>query len=172
MDVVRLWIPYGFIRNRVRMTWREILFGLDEELLDPSAPTHLATDIVDEANSPDSRLVDLAGLSAHQDARPYVEALAAREPEEPLPEIKAKWLCVSLAWLYERRNEYEDPLREVAKVYADFDYPERIASFVHYMPMDEPDLGSRELNEARLYQKWKDYLDDCWSEHARHLGTR
>ncbi|RYE51739.1 MAG: hypothetical protein EOP21_00575 [Hyphomicrobiales bacterium] len=28
------------------------------------------------------------------------------------------------------------------------------------MPMDEPDLGSRELNERRLYERWKRYLDD------------
>jgi hypothetical protein len=92
--------------------------------------------------------------------------LAAREPEETLSELRAKWLCVVLAWIFEHRNEYADPLRAVEEVYADFDYPARIASFVRYMPSDDPDLGSRELNEARLYEKWQSYLQECWRTYA------
>lgn len=34
-----------------------------------------------------------------------------------------------------------------------------MASFVRYRPCEEADLGSLELNEARLFEKWKKYLD-------------
>jgi hypothetical protein len=68
MDLVRLRISYPFIRNRVRMNWREILFGLKEELLDSAAPTELAADLVDNETS-DATLIELAGLSANEDGK-------------------------------------------------------------------------------------------------------
>lgn len=151
------------------MNWREILFGLKEELLDPAAPMEIAAELVDDETS-DIKLVELAGLSANDDGRQYLEALAAREREETLQELRAKWLCVVLAWIFEHRSEYADPLRAVEEVYADFEYPKRIANFVRYMPSDEPDLGSRELNESRLYEKWRSYLQECWKTYSRDGG--
>lgn len=165
MDLVHLRIPYPFIRDRVRMNWREILFGLKEELLDPAVPTELAANLVDDETS-DVTLIELAGLSTNEDGREYVETLAAREREAPLQELRAKWLCVVLAWIFEHKDEYADPLRAVEEVYADFDYPARIANFVRYMPSDDPDLGSRELNEARLYDRWRSYLQECRRTYA------
>jgi hypothetical protein len=160
MDVVQAWIPYGFIRTRARLTWREVLFGLNESLLDPAAPIEIAIECVTAGGS-DPMLLELSALSVAQDARPLVEALAGKGQDESLQEIRSTRLCLVLAWIYEHRTEYDDPLQEVEKVYADFDYPEGIAGFVRYMPMDEPDLGTRELNEARLYEKWKRYVHDC-----------
>ena len=51
------------------------------------------------------------------------------------------------------------------EVYSDFGYPPRIAGFVRYMPAEQPDLGSRELNEQRLYENWKRYLDQTSPEY-------
>jgi hypothetical protein len=33
-------------------------------------------------------------------------------------------------------------------------------SFVRYMPMIGPDLGSRELNEARMMEYWHGFVSD------------
>jgi hypothetical protein len=143
------------------MTWREVLFGLTEELLDPAAPTELAAEQLANEERSDPTLIELAGLSSGEDARAYVDKLAAHEPEEPVEEIRAKWLCLVLASIFEHRNEYDDPFRAVEEVYADFDYPARITGFIRYMPSEEPDLGSRQLNEARLYDKWKSYFQEC-----------
>jgi hypothetical protein len=65
-----------------------------------------------------------------------------------------------LAWFYEHRGEVPDPLLRVEEVYADFGYPEQIAKFVRYMPMEGPDLGSREANEHRLFERWKRYIEE------------
>jgi hypothetical protein len=50
----------------------------------------------------------------------------------------------------ENKDSYSDPLVLVEQLYADFNYPETIASFVRYMPSEEPDLGYLELNEVHL----------------------
>lgn len=76
-------------------------------------------------------------------------------------EMEAKWLYLVLDWLYQHRADLADPLQTVEEVYADFGYPECLSSFVRYMPMQGPDLGSRAANEARLFERWKSYLDEC-----------
>lgn len=160
MELVRLRIPYAFIRDRVQLSWREILFGLTEELLDPAAPSLLAADLVG-GDTEDATLIELAGLSPKEDSQPYVQTLAGRATDEPVPDGHAKWLYLVLAWIFLHRDEYADPLRAVEEVYADFGYPKQIANFVRYMPMEGPDLGSRKRNEARLYDRWQHYLQDA-----------
>jgi hypothetical protein len=64
-----------------------------------------------------------------------------------------------LDWLFNNRENYSDTLDLVVQIYSNFDYPENIAEFIRYMPSDDLDLGSLELNEGRLYEKWKEYLE-------------
>ena len=134
------------------MTWPEVLFGLRQELLDSAAPIELAEDrLADEENS-DPVLIELAGLSRTDDPLPHVEKLAAAA-DEPAEEIRGRWLFLVLAWIFEHKHDYDDPLRAIEEVYADFDYPKRIAGLVRYMPTDEPDLGSLVLNDARMLRQ-------------------
>jgi hypothetical protein len=166
MDRLRLRIPFEFIRDRVRMTWRDLLFGIDEHLLDPTAPVSFAIDRVMNEKVSEPEVIELAGLVRERDARPYLERIAARAPEEALDDIRAKWLCLVLAWIYAERGTYPDPLQKVEEVYADFGYPPGMAGFVRYMPLDGTDLGSREQNEARLYARWEQFVNECLRTHA------
>lgn len=161
MDIVQLRIPYGFIRNRVRMSWREVRFGLLNELLDPLAPVELSLEQVVEVEQPSAAMLGLAGADKNEPTLEFVEQLADSEAQQPEREIRDMWLYLVLAFIYEYRDEYPDPLQRVEEVYGDFNYPEQIANFVRYMPMDGPDLGSREANERRLFERWKLYLDEA-----------
>lgn len=161
MDLVRLCIPYAFIRKRTNVSWRDIHFGLVNQLLAPDAPIALAVDQVDELADPPAALLDLAGAGKNQPTLELVERLAEGEPGHSDDEIRSKWLYLVLAWLYEHRHEDSDPLQRIEEVYADFGYPEQLAGFVRYMPMAGPDLGSREANERRLFERWKQYVDDA-----------
>ena len=71
-----------------------------------------------------------------------------------------------LAWFCEHRGEVPDPLQRVEEVYADFGYPEQIAKFVRYVPMEGPDLGRREANERRLFERWKQYIEEVAPAYA------
>ena len=54
-----------------------------------------------------------------------------------------------------------DPLESIEIIYADFDYPAEIESFVRYMPVNDeydPWAHSDAENEQRLLTHWKDYL--------------
>jgi hypothetical protein len=162
MDVVRLRIPYQFVRERTRMSWRDVRFGLVNQLLDARAPVELAVAQVGERAEPSVALLELAGAVKGEAAFELVDHLANEEPPHSEDEIRDKWLYLVLAWLYEHRAEVPDPLQRVEEVYADFGYPEQLANFVRYLPMEGPGLGSREANERRLFERW--YIDGAASK--------
>ena len=166
MDIVRLRIPYPFLRRRIRLSWRDVRFGVVHELVDPTVPVALAVDRVVQSEAPSAELLELAGMGGKESAMDLVERLSGMEPPCDEEEVRHRWLYLVLAWIYDHRSEISDPLQRVEEVYADFGYPEEIAGFVRYMPMGGPDLGSREANERRLFERWKRYLDEMGERYA------
>jgi hypothetical protein len=161
MDLVKLAVTYDFLLPRFTLTWQDIRFGLSEELLDPRAVSRLAADRVTDSDAATSTLVQLAGLGDEDDPRSLVEDLAEPIGENQLAASKSLWLCIVLSWVFHKRDAYEDPLQFLDVIYADFGYPASIASFVRYMPSTDPDLGSRQANEARLFDRWAAFVEAC-----------
>lgn len=151
-------IPYEFVVQRAKLGWNEIQFGLDQQLIKPKAAIDKATEQLCGSDAAPKELVELAGLAEYEPVFNLVSLLAKNEVPPSDVQIKAKWLYIVLAWLFENRESMPEVLEIVELVYSDFDYPKDIAPFVRYMPMDEPDCGSRELNEARMIDHWKSYL--------------
>ena len=164
MDVVQLRIPLDFVRKRARIGWCDIKFGLANHLLDPQAPSIFAVDQVRELEEPPPAILELAESGEDGRTMELVE-LAAEGEKDCDPKLRDKWLYIVLAWLYEQRHVDSDPLQRVEEVYADFGYPSRIAGFVRYMPMVGADLGSKEANEQRMLNRWKQYLDEVGPAH-------
>lgn len=158
-NMIETQIPYDFIRNRVKLSWSDIKFGLDRQLIKPPVAVERALERAGKSDA--SRVeIELAGRSETDSVADLVDELASKETKD-LREIRAKWLYLVLDWLFYRRQSLRDPLEIVEAVYADFDYPREIAPFVRYMPMVGPDLGNREQNEARLYDYWQRYLSEA-----------
>ena len=158
MEMLTLKIPLDFIEGKLgKPTWRDALFGLENQLLDPNAVAQLALSDLDQPDPP-AELVELATAEAGRPVLVEVKELAEREAPDLEGAVASKWLYLVLAWLFEHRDELPDPLHLVEIVYAEFDYPEAVAGFVRYMPTDDADLGDRKLNEDRLIDKWDRFL--------------
>ena len=72
------------------------------------------------------------------------------------------WLFLALAWVYEHRADYVEPLEVVEMIYADFEYPDEIQGIVRFMP---PPPGAATGNPA-IEGRWKDYLTRKAAEYA------
>lgn len=158
MSVILPKPSYEFLSLHANLSWRDVLFGIKKRLISEEVSIDKA--LVELGISPDAP-ADVAILASEHDLLrilEIVDRLAAAEVSISSAEIQRKWLCLQLAWLYQIRDLVIDPLGKVESVYADFGYPEEMASFVRYMPMVGPDLGSREKNEARLYGNWRAYI--------------
>lgn len=170
MNLVSLAIPGEFIAPKARLTWREVRFGIVEELLSLDAPSEIAAELLATEADPAPAVVELACLERGESVRPALDKLANAEPEASLDEIRAKWLFLVLAWVFEHKADFEKPLQTVEMIYADFDHPEAIAGFVAYMPATEPVSPDLATNEARLYAKWEAWLAERAAFYAPSAG--
>lgn len=158
MSVILPKASYEFLSLHANLSWGDVLFGIKKGLVSEEVAIDKA--LVELGISSDAP-VDVAMLASEHDLFRIVEIvdrLAAAEVSISSAEIQRKWLYLHLAWLYQIRDLVKDPLEEVESAYADFGYPAEMASFVRYMPMVGPDLGSRGKNEARLYGNWRAYI--------------
>ena len=69
-----------------------------------------------------------------------------------------KFCDLLLTWVYENQNLYPDPLLVAEFIYEDFDAPTEVSEFIRYMPMQGCNLGSKELNEGRMMERWGAYV--------------
>jgi hypothetical protein len=167
MEQVAITVPYEFIAPRVRLTWREVRFGIEAGLFSPPDTIDLAADWLSRGDESPA-ILTLASMERDEPVLDAVGGLAEAEEPQDLVEIRRVWAFLVLAWLLEHRDQYEDPLDLVERVYADLDYPEQVAPFVRYMPSDQPELSDPAANEARLFENWERFV----TEEGQHFATR
>ena len=151
-------IPFCFLNQTARLSWTDIHYAISHDWISPKVALEFSAyrlaspldDLRDEElefvrTTTDWQIIDL------------VEALANHEKVDE-DEVQRKWLYIILSWVYANRETLDEPLQMVEEIYADFNYPEAISTFVRYMPMTGPDLGNRPKCEERLYQYWLSYL--------------
>jgi hypothetical protein len=160
--MVSIHIPYSFIREYVFLSWRDALWGYEHQLICWSDIVAMAEDRLSLVpdNSTELELAFL-GKSDTQQIGELLRDLSNNEPDDGGNLTDKKWLFLVLAWLFKNKEAVADPLAEVASIYADFNYPTEIESFVNYMPVTDgydPSNHSIEENKARLYSKWEEYL--------------
>jgi len=159
MDLSYIEFSYKDIKEYIPWSWQEIQYAVNQNIISSENVIEHAIKVLDEGILGYDIVLELAILDKDEDISPFLKKLTMLEKLEDEEYIKAKWLYAVLWSLYQKRNSYEDALEMVERIYSDFDYPQNIASLIRYMPSEEGDLGSRELNAELLYKKWERYLN-------------
>jgi hypothetical protein len=147
------------------MTWSDALWGYERQLIGWTFIVEMACDRLC-AGSNNAIEIELAGLTkseTHQTGD-LLRALAAIDTTTPTETGKQKRLFILLAWVFENKPQFADPLGEVESIYADFDYPVEVEPFVRYMPPKDGCDATRhsaDQNRERLFALWKECLDDA-----------
>ncbi len=162
MSILLRPVPYSFICEHVVLTWRDALWGYERQLIHWSDIVEIARDRL-LRGSDNSLEIELSSLGKPeaQYTGELLRALAGADSEESGKDSDKKWLFLMLAWLFKNKESISDPLDEVERIYAEFDYPPEVACFVRYMPATDGYDSSRhstEENMARLFSKWEQYL--------------
>jgi hypothetical protein len=158
MEQINITIPYTFIASKVRLTWQEVLFGIEEGIFSSHEAIDVASELLSQGDDSDA-ILDLASRTQDESIMDAVVSLAQAEAPQNIVEVRRLWAFLILVWVLEHRNQYENPLDIAEKVYADLDYPEQVDPLISYMPANEPDLGSLSANETHLFEKWTKYIE-------------
>lgn len=164
MNSLSISFPYSYASKLVKLNWYDILFAIDNGFLShQSAVEHAISELEKEENC-DQNVLELVSLTPteliqQQSINPFINKLASQIPEQVKKETKDKIMYILLSWLYEHKEQYLDSLKVVEIIYDDFGFPEIISSFVRYMPTDQPDSGSIEMNTERLLTNWKSFIN-------------
>jgi hypothetical protein len=163
-------VPFEFVEKEAPLTWADLLWGYRRSFLSWRDLVHAAEKKVAEGSSNDLE-IELASVDKESvwKVSELAERLAAKD-DGTQNQSKMKWLFLVLAWLFEKRFELDDPLGKVEEIYADFDYPSEIESFVRYMPPTDgyaPQEHSKEENYTRLIRKWGEFLENFRKQLSR-----
>lgn len=154
-------IPLQFAQSKSSLNWMDLLWAYKSNLLTWKDLIQVAIDRVD-SDSDNSLEIELAAVDKESVWK--VSELAqtlAKQCSNSDEESKQKWLFLCLAWAYENREKLADPLGVVEGIYADFDYPSAIESFVRFLPPSDgyvPAQHTQEQNHQRLMANWEKYL--------------
>jgi hypothetical protein len=152
-------IPFQFVKERHELTWREIEVGIREQWLRRGDAVAIAMACVEQGDE-DPDMVALAGVLKEDEGEvvELVSNLASRSPMCSEAEARRSWMRILLAWAFEKRSSFSDPLGIVEQIYADFGYPDEIRHLVRYNPLDA-DVSS-EHGEDALVRKWAEYVKE------------
>ena len=105
-------IPADFINQKVNLSWCDIKWGYENNLITSELPIKKAENIVLTEIYTKAEL-ELSFLIPNQsnDIFPYLNELCSETNEDST--IREKWLYILLSWLWLNRESFEDPLDEV-----------------------------------------------------------
>lgn len=155
----------------IGLSWDDIKFGYDNKYLGWHDVVNFAK--ANLKNFPENNLINELAFLTKANAFEVGLILEKLSPNFSHDNYdKERWLYIILKKLYESKDSFNDPLEEVEKIYADFDYPEEIESFVRYMPAHNNEEGRllqrKEDCIQRIYNNWANYLEE---KQARLCGN-
>ena len=157
-------------KNKIKYDWRTLYVGLELGLIKYSDIVNYA--VVFLIEHPDISNQNIVQLTWGGDDIDYESLLVDILKESHINDLnleadfrqleKRKWRFGILAYLKRKhQNDFEELLYKVAEVYADFNYPEDMDSFINYLePKDgfNPSQYSKEENVIRLINLFNDFM--------------
>jgi len=164
-------VPYDFIVKNTHLSWCDVKWGYENNLIASDVPIKMAEQIVLTGSYIDSEL-ELSFLmpESSNEVSLFLEKLCTGFEQDNDSTIRQKWLFIVLSWLWNNRASFADPLSEVEIIYADFDYPAEIEGFVKYMPPSDgydPSTHSQTENMNHLMENWVNYLEEKFVEYKK-----
>lgn len=158
MNTLHRSLPYEYVVSHVSLTWSDILFALEHDLMAKNAAVKYAYDVIEKEEKPTQTVLALTWVNNEEEIDFYLNELTNQIVEQEDNTSQEKFLYLLLNWVFEHKEQFSDPLQMVETIYADFDYPEEISNFVRYMPSSEHRLNSVEASIERLFNNWAIYL--------------
>jgi len=163
LNELSLVIPCEYAMRLVDLNWNDILYAIEQGYFLTKDAVEYAKNEISKNKDVFNALYDLAGLDPSikdfdEVVYEYVYDFSHRVSKKEKVQSKEKIMYVLLSWGYEHRDEYEDPLSFVEKIYENFDSPVAISEFTMNIPdIDDTSITIDEVMDI-FYENWNKYL--------------
>jgi hypothetical protein len=154
-SVVFLPLPSSFILGKTTVSLAELEWAFNYGLIGAQTVVDIATSML-AAGAQSGVLLDLASLS-HEELPQVKELLVGYSSGVDESEIRAKWLWLVLAHLYETQGTDEGVFDKLDALYADLGYPEEMVPFGPYAPAYES-KDDPQRARSQVLKEWRSYL--------------
>lgn len=160
-------LPFSFVDSHVHLLPAELAAGYRLGYLDEWTVVKLAERVFAAGNCQVAAVEELALLlSDDLDRVPALVAEVEADTNRTRAEERRVWLFLVLQWVYEHREISADPMGDLEKVYADFDYPQEMEPFVPFLPAPAGKSSGPEAIEERL----RAYLDSRSRDYSQRAS--
>ena len=160
-------IPFSFLKeHNIILSAKEIDFAISRKLIDLQDVEKIVnTTLVKYPNDEYLLGIALNILMNEKYLNPYVQYLEIdydgenRENGTIVSDdslVNDRWKYIILLWLFIRRSNDSADYDQINSVYASFDYPFDMVSFINYMPAQK--FSEKEGYES-IVDNWQNYLD-------------
>ena len=159
MNSLSLMIPINYMLRLTDLNWNDIFLAFVNGYISIIDVIDFSVDMIEKSQT-NEIIVDLACLHPDEISSEFLinNYLNKMIDKSKSAESKDKLLYIVLSFIFEKRELFDDPLRAVEVIYADFDYPPIIKNFVRFM-VDNDNLLYDLIDESEyLFDNWKRYL--------------
>ena len=151
-------VPYSFAKSYMPIYPVDIKFAIHQGIFCNEAVGDYALDMLEQDSENSDTLIDLVLNYRNMVTEELDSVLDTLQRSRCTEPDLLKFCDLLLTWVYENQNLYPDPLLVAEFIYEDFDAPTEVSEFIRYMPMQGCNLGSKELNEGRMMERWGAYV--------------
>lgn len=163
MNKMNIAVPYSYAMKLVDLNWNDVLFALEQGYFSCEEAVECAKNEISKNKDAFYGVFDLAGLTPsiknYEDVvHEYVIEFSNRVPKKEKRDSQDKIMYVLLSWVFEHKDEYEDPLLVIETIYEDFSSPYEISEFTRKIPDAEDESVTFEQEMEIFYENWSKYL--------------
>lgn len=145
------------------LNWNVIFLGIRDDLIDAESAIRYANKLVENNVTEDNSLLVELFILENVEKAEVLRLLYDIVSQDVTEEYAKKILrYIILDSIEQTKQDDKTILNTIENVYADFDYPEDMASFISYMPVDDttynPSAHTLKENEQRLIEKFNMFL--------------
>ncbi|WP_430509847.1 DUF2247 family protein [Gottfriedia solisilvae] len=157
MNSFNITFNFKYASNLVDLTWRDILFGINNGFFSPEVAIENAISEITSKEEKSDLVFQIAQLFKGESIHPFIDELVSNESRNEA-DSTAKFLYILLNWLYENRNKYDNWMEMIWNIYLDFHSPEEIYELIPYVSPEKYDRVAP--LDIYILTKWKEYLDE------------
>lgn len=148
-------MPSAFLLSKTSFALPDLRWAFENGIIGAQVVVDVASAMLADGNESE-RVVQLAALT-HQELPEVKQILGGCLEGADIDTIGAKWLWLTLSWVYEQEGDEDSVFDTIDELYADFGYPKEMVPFGPYAPAYQ---GKRDRSEVRrdVLQEWRRYL--------------